>query len=355
MTRRQSVSLALVFLVLGMLASALLGNARFLNEAGERARLDDLVSGEAARPFVSRRMVPVMVGVIDKAAPETVNRKIREVVVAFNQNEFAIKPFQRTMHAEELEANGQLYLYLMLVNGVLLGVFGYFLARTFSLFYETSVANGVWIGVSALGAYSFFSPFTSYFPYDQATLALMAMGVYGSVSGSRQWFWVAVILGPWNRVTAVFLPVIDVVMNWKQEQRGRQLLVAGIAVFYCLVVNKALELLYADTPGQNVARKWKENWGYLQSFGEPTYFPFWLMLAFFAWFHWKAWTFLPERLRRVIPWVYIPTFVLHYFFGVLREFRAFVELYPLFWLVGGVLVLRYLSFVAGEERELESV
>lgn len=343
MTRRQSVSLGLVFLVLGMLASTLLGNARFLNEAGERARLDELVSGEAARPFVLRRMVPVTVGVIERIVPDGVEGKIRQALVAFDENGFAVQPFQRTMHPEELPEQGHLYLYLLIVQGVFLGVFGFFLARLVSLLFETSASNGVWVSVSALGAYPFFSPFVSHFGYDQATLAMMAMGMYGSLSGSRKWFWAALVLAPWNRVTAVFLPVIDVVWNWNASEKVKPLGIAAGQVVYCLAVTKFIEWSFAENPGQNIARKWGQNLEYLGSFSEPTYFPFWFCVLFIGWFHWRAWGSLPEKLKRVIPWVYGPVLVLHLFFGVLREFRAFVELYPFFWLVGAGLVFGYLK------------
>ena len=340
-SRRPPLSLLWIFLVLGLVGSVVLGNARPLNEAKGRAMLDEIVAGEAARPFVLRRLVPAVIGGIEKAVPDGIEAKLSQAVVAFDENQFAIQPIQRTMHPEELAENGHLYLYAMVVHGIFLGVFAYFLVAALSVLYDVGASGAFWFGLSALAAFPLFSPFVSHFSYDTGTLMLFAMGLYGSASGDRKWFWVSLVLAPWNRITAVLLVVIDLVLNWGYEKRGVQLGLAGVQLAYCGLVSFLISSMYAENRGANVAYKWSDNGSYLMTPSEPTWLPFLGVVAFLVWLHVAAWKTLPDTLKRLIPWIYAPVLILHVLFGVVREIRAVSELYPFIWLVAAGLVFRY--------------
>ncbi len=352
--RRTEIKLALVFLVLGMLASLLLGNARFLNEAKSGAYLPDMVSGEAARPFVLRRLVPELVGIIPKVAP-SIDQKVSSFINTFADNGFAIQPAQSTMHAdvEIVRANRSQYFYLFLINGLFLGLFGYFFTLCLMKLFDSPFSQNFWITVASLASYSFFSPFTSPLPYDQATIAFVAMGLYGLVSGKMSWYWVALAVAPWNRETAVILPVMFLIVKWDKSAMAKLLGIAFVQIVYCLGVKQLIASWYVGNRGSNMVDKLQENLSYLINLKEPTLLPFLGIVVFLVWIHVKSWSQLPDLVRRLMIWIYPPVLLLHVFAGVLRETRAIVEIYPFLWMAGMVVITGFLSKMDAE-KGLES-
>lgn len=346
--KRMTWRIGVLFLFLGMLASLLLGNARFLNEAKDGAYLPDMVSGKAARPFVLRRLVPEMIGVLPKVAP-ALDAKVSSFVNTFAENGFAIQPAQTTMHAEVaiVRENRSLYFYLFLVNGFFLGIFGLFLFLCIREVLSMQASSAFWITIAALVCYPIFSPFTSHFPYDQATVAFVAMGLWGLVGGQKGWYWAALVVAPWNRETAVVLPVMAVILGWNEGHRGRLVAMAAAQIGYCLVVKQLIASWFTENRGSNMVYKLGENLFYLVDFKEPTLLPFYAIFGLLVWIHWRAWPGLPTRLKALILWVYPPVLLLHFYAGVLRETRAIIEIYPLIWMVAAPLIVGFMSRMDG--------
>lgn len=344
--RRSAWVLAILFLILGMMSSVVAGNIRAMNEAGGRAILSEMVYSQAERPFVARPLVPQMIRAIEIVVPDLLETKIASALRSKQADEVSLQPGHRSMNSESVGFE-HLYFYLTVVNGLLLAVFGWCLAAVVSELFGERRSIGVWVASAALGALPFFSPFVSYFPYDQGTLALTGLALYGLTFRQSWVYFLALGLFPFNKETAVFLPMLYLAFRAKEMPSARLGLTVVAQLVYCFGMKIGIDQVFAGNEGSTVIFKLWENLDVLFSGAKQSAIVVYLFFGLLIFLHLKVWKLLPEVVRRSMLIVYPLAIVMDLLLGVIQEFRAILEVYPL-------IVMAFLPFVKWVSEDLDT-
>ncbi len=323
-----------LYLLAGAVMTLFTAALRFDRDA--RSCLAAMVDGTAHRPFVMRRLVPDTIGLLARYTPAPWREAIVQAIEALPV------PLPRLL----LGHNPQVaYAHLLLV----LSVWGCYcgallcwrwLLRTCS---GLSARRSLWLPMLALGlVYPLLNWRHGVHIYDAATLflyslVLVVMVQVQEAAGRKGFAWMVVLtaLAAWHKETAVLL-IVWWALVWRHTGQsgyaGLFLQMMGLVSLY-LSIRLWLGWLYRGNPG-SAFEFWllKFNLPFLES-----------MLTDFGWRHLRfllilaiaialpawGWRRKPPLLRQMmltgllvlgVPWL---------FWGILDEFRALLELYPL--------------------------
>ncbi len=328
----------LTAVVLYLLASAAMtlftSSLRFDRDA--RSCLAAMVNGTAHRPFVMRRLVPDTIGLLTRCTPAPWRGATVQAIEALPP------PLPRLLLGHNSQAA---YAHLLLV----LSVWGCYcgtllcwrwLLRTGS---GLSAGRSLWLPVLALGlVYPLLNWRHGVHIYDPATLFLYSLALVVMVkaverAGGRGFAQAVVLtaLAAWHKETAVLL-IVWWALVWRHAGQssyaGLFLQMMGLVSLY-LGIRLWLGWLYRGNPG-SAFEFWllKFNLPFLESmvtdFG-GRHLRFLLILAIAIALPAWGWRRKPLLLRQMmltgllvlgVPWL---------FWGILDEFRALLELYPL--------------------------
>ncbi len=308
--------------------------------------LNDMVHGTAERPFVTRQLVPQIIRGFEILIPDTIEQKIASGLREKQSDQISLQPGYRSMYKSSVGFE-HLYFYLTLVNGLLLAVFGWCFAHSVAKLFDMGLSAGVWISSAALGGLLFFSPFVSNFPYDQGTLALTAMALYGLVFRRTWVYFLALGLFPFSKETAFLLPLLYLAFRWSDVPK---LVLAG-TVFsqfvYCAGIKIGMDRLFSENSGSTVVFKLWQNLDILFSGAKSSAILVYLFFGMLVLVHVKIWKLLPILVRRSMIFVYPLAFMMMLLLGVIQEFRAILEVYPL-------IVMAFVPFVKWVSEEMDS-
>ena len=206
----------------------------------ERSQLEDMVYGQAFRPFVKRQLVPLIVRTGMAVMPDSVDAVLQEVFVGFGVVNYLRWP---SAYASEY------VLTLMIMYASMVG-FLVLLRRllTRSLAISPGIAHAVTLSV-AVGLPVCYAG--QVYMYDYSQLLLFTGGILYMMKGRWGIYYPILALACLNKETSILLPVVFAC--WK----GRELLQrvnlihfaaqAAVAVSICA----ALAWMYRYKPGQH--------------------------------------------------------------------------------------------------------
>lgn len=304
-----------------------------------RSCLAAMLDGSAHRPFVTRRLVPDVIGGLTRWTPQKWQTRI---VHRFEQ---LPAPLPRLLLGRNPQVAFAHFLLALSVWGCYFGVL--WLWRGLLHGVQTGLTGQTISGMLPLVGLALVYPLLNWqhgvHLYDPATLLLYSTALWALLRQNIWLYWLTFALATWHKETAILLLVwwlVRFALTPYPSPRGRGEAigwgVAAAMLLLYLAVRLWLSWLYRENPG-SVFEFWltRYNLPFLEAmfteFGWR-HARFLLILAIAiglpAW-GWRRKSLVLRRMMLAglaimgIPWL---------FFGILDEFRALLELYPL-WLM----------------------
>ena len=284
-----------------------------------RASTLKLVDGTADRPFVFRRLVPEIIGLVERAVPrETASRIDRDMAGDTTRNAFP--------GADYHQANLQ-HSIAFLVWVSALTLFAITLRKVFERLHPgLPILHHVGPVLGLLGVPAF--SYVNFYVYDAATPLIFALAIYLALNECWSHFWLLLIPAAYHKETAVVLPVIYWAFAMEKQGGRRAVLIASGQVLLVAAILVGLRLFYADNPGESMEIHVASNWHALTHPKLITFLLVGLMVGVFISVR-RALPSLPLALRRCCL-ILLPTaFALYLVTGMFLEVRSLLELWPL--------------------------
>lgn len=289
-----------------------------------RARVIEMVYGDAHRPYVYRTLLPTVTRLVVSAVPAETREHLRDTWgrTAAMDNLFRILSWDQDYFLEYIVVAALLYLAL----------WG-FVVSARSLFSAVYAAPPVVRDVFALAVLAgvpqlFWN--TNYI-YDFPQLFLFTLGL--ALMARRRWgaYLIVFTFGCLNKETTILLTLVFVIHFWSRvvrPRRFRSLVLIQLAAFAAIKIG--LTAVFRDNPGGVVEFHLADrNLDYLlRPVPLATAFA-WFGFVLFLFYDWRA---KPELLRHAV-WIVIPLFVLAVFMGFYGELRIYYEAYPVIMLL----------------------
>ncbi len=306
-----------------------------------QAKLDRLIDGTAQRPYVSRRLVPQLLGILTADLPEP----FLSWSVAINQHELV---------------NGLLWwLAIPIDYGLVLLVFSIlnflFLLGFAVAFHRLASILAVpqpfrWTVVSLL--LLLLPVFLSHgYVYDYSTLFLWTL--FFLMLAEKRWGWSFAVIGlaALNKETALLIPLV-----WLTYGRlfGRSALYWPVLAAQSILVAFVWAMIawaYRDNPGGFFEFHFSTHWTtYLAAPGAILTALIGIIVVIYL-----AYPLAP-RLLRSSSVLLIPLTILYLFFGWPYEFRVFYEIYPIVVLFAALAIQRLVRHqVAAAPKNVEKI
>lgn len=186
--------------------------------------------------------------------------------------------------------------------------------------------------------------------YDPMTLLLFTLCVYLIVKRSHVVYLFAFPLAVLNKETAILLPLILLLQEAGQSTTRKLIALTAYQLGVYAGIKYYLMHLLRGNPGLPVEHHLLHNVMLFREFAMyaktlSVVVPLAILVAY-------RWTAKPVFLRRSLVLTLIPIFILHLFFGMVGELRAFYELYPFVFLL--VIPTVFETFGMSGERGLST-
>ncbi|MBU4330903.1 MAG: hypothetical protein ABIK95_07285 [Acidobacteriota bacterium] len=286
----------------------------------EKAKVIDLIYGDAHKPFVYRVLLPSIIrtasGILPRDTKASTEDRVRRT--SFVRNRFQAWNWE-VAYALEYVLTFVL-MYLSLVGFVIA------LRYLFLGLYKIPPLIIDLTCVAALGVLPAFFKYTS-FLYDFPILFLFTLGL-GLLARKRWGAYILVFtLGCLNKETTVLLVLVYIIFFYPSAAAGQKiffnLLVMQMLIFG--VIKIGLFFLYLDNPGGLIIfHLIDHNLGLIKPY-PPSFYLIWAALFLLLFYKWKE---KPLFLKQAL-WIAVPLIVSCLFFGYLDELRDYYELYPI--------------------------
>lgn len=290
-----------------------------------KAKLDTLIEGTAERPYVSRRLVPLLLG-----------------VVAPTQADDAPLPSATTQPAPALDG---LLAWLALPShygGVLVVFFGlnFLFLVGFGLAFRRlalhlDIPHPARLSLVALLLLLLPAFLSHGYIYDYSTLLLWTLLLLTFAEGRWRWLFVVIVLAAVNKETALLIPLIWLTYGWTL---GRARFYWGMLFAQSAVVVAIWGLitwLFRDNGGGLFEFNWSVHIAAYQN--EPFAIA---AVAFFSFALLAIALPVAPPLLRSSALLLAPLAGLYLFFGWPYEFRVFYEVYPTLVMLGALAIRR---------------
>lgn len=293
------------------------------------ATVPQLVDGTAHRPFVTRALVPAVVGGIVRATPwlesRVTSRMTRAVADA--------RPGQRMDRALATLGWTPADTYVHLVaSGVMLACFAglpWVLRRLVQVCYDAPPAVADLAPVFGLLALPlFFVPYARYL-YDPGTLLLWSLALLWVIQRRHVALWLLLPVIAFHKETAVLLPPLIALREWPRAPRGRVLGVLALQLAVVAAVRVALGMRFAGNPGETVLFVGPGHTRdlFVNLLRRPPYVP--AVVAMLGALVAPGWRGKDAFLRRAFLLVLLPLVLLSFAFGYVDEIRGYYETWAL--------------------------
>lgn len=282
-----------------------------------------LVQGTADRPFVFRRLMPEIVGLIHSAVPAQTRARIdRDMAADTTRNLFPGAAYHQAnlMHS---------IAFLVWVAGLT----GFAFTMRW-LFRITDASNTALhdvgpvlclLGVAAFG-------YVNFYCYDALTPLIFALALGLSITGRALLFWLLLIPAAYHKETAVVLPLIYGAFAMERLGARKTLLAAAAQLALIVSILLGLRAFYASNPGQSMELHFASN---LHALTHPKLITLLLIAVMIGCVVAvrRALPHLPPGLRRSAIMLLPTAFVLYLITGMFLEVRSLLELWPLLSLI----------------------
>jgi len=341
--KRERLTLYAVFGMIYMIAATYAMSFFFQNSALGDAypytRYDAMIDGNAARPFIYRQLVPLLVRAADKITPSFirsgVNGAIEDLITGdtYEDTRSYMPWLRRTFPSEATH-------YRRLVGCVFISMFlaGY-MAGIFMLgraLFPQQCAVALFAPIFAVLAFTSFSIPWLYI-YDLSCLCLSTACFYFILTQRHRWFMLAFFLSCLNKETAIFSLIFFAIWNVNRLPARRFL---GLWVAQCMIfifVKVIITIEFMGNRGffleQNLSRILRHDLlASANIYKISVLLVLWFMLTY-------GWREKPLFLKRAL--VLLPLMFLAYvFYGSPGEYRVFFDIHaPLVLLATHTLVV----------------
>jgi hypothetical protein len=299
----------------------------------DRSKFLDMVEGNAYKPFVYRTLLPTTVRLVFSVTPEKTQEALANIVV---QNHSLVTAFNRL--GWETAAAFQYAIASFLMLACFAGFAHYTTKLTMKIcgIADTFVVRSMIALAVLIGLYPFFS-YVSYV-YDPPQLFLFTLGLYFLATSKLLPFVISFALCCINKETAILLIPIYVVIFHKQLTSRKYFGVLLATICWYIFVKAILAYVFRANPGSTAELHLDHNIHFFNHRLVSPIAPVGLMLFILAFSHWRD---MPQFYRVSILSVLPVLAVMGIFFGVLGEWRAYYEAYPIIF---GMISFSFLQF-----------
>lgn len=297
--------------------------ATFLTRSGidnyGRARVADVIRGDAHRPYVYRTLLPTTARIVVGAIPRGAREHIEET---WGQSTAMRHMFQI------LDWNPDYFPEFIVTAALMYAALWGFIVSLRALFSAVYAAPPVVKDavtlVALLGLTQFY--WNTTYLYDFPALFLFTLGL--ALMVRRRWaaYLVVFVLGCFNKETIILLTMVFVIHFWNHERRPRRFktfVLVQVGLF--AAIKSALAFVYRDNPGEFVEfHLFDHNLDLWRAYSLATI----VACGAFILFLFHDWRGKPAFLRHGL-WIMIPLFVLGVFIGYLDEIRIYYEAYAI--------------------------
>ena len=345
---------ALAWLILYFIAALAVGNT-YLHFTGSfagtfyqrpDAGFDAMVDGTAARPFVGRFLIPVVIHTFDDITPGRMRGYI--------SNNWWRSPYFMTEFDYAPAEYREVVFYLLSI----LLFLGIGLAGKWAYKQIDENETHCWLAglILMLSFQLWMRRIAMIYDPSNVLLATVLVGLClhnaNKDKGLKMWpVFIFYALAMANKETAIFfLPIIAISSFGKMDWPGRfaTLLILG---FETLVIQAYRMWAFADTPGVWTEYTWAHTnsqiWHFAMSFVWAM-----LMLAFSMWMMIRCWKDAPPILKIGFFTIFIPELILMFPFGNLDEIRALYDALPIVAFIAMPKVLESLGFGGKRQEQL---
>lgn len=211
--------------------------------ANERATLDDMISGEAHRPFVTRMLVPWLSRGTAALLPESVHTAASE---AAGTGSFLAGLLKKYRAPQDLALESMISLFWQLAS--ILG----FTFTLRSLVRRVYVSPPMFPELVTIGGLIALAPMLLFgYIYDLPNLFLTTLGLYCIASNWKLRYYLVFALAILNKETAVVLIVPALLLDWQLPRPSLSKILAGaftqLGIF--LAIRLPVTYRYRDNPG----------------------------------------------------------------------------------------------------------
>ena len=334
---------SVIFFIYLLISVAVFTNAAYSPgiDGYERSMLDEMVHGEAHKPFVYRALIPATINVLEKISPESFEDLLENALSGILPLNYIFGRFG--WHRE----NFYLYFLAFIVMVSLLTAFPYALKSFMDKIFKPGPVFRELVPVLSLASLPVLFAYYVYL-YDFAMLLMSAL-LFSALS-SRNWklylplFAIAVL----NKETAVLFAVFSFAYFYVHDNdKTKHIKLFAVQAAIFIIIKTALYFIYADNPGSVMEYYFREN--LLELLHVISFEGFAALIVLFViFFH--SWDKKPDFLRYsfIIGGM---IFVLTVFFGQFSEVRVYYEFYP----AASLLAADSLSRIAGYQQQVNPV
>ncbi|MCZ6766655.1 MAG: hypothetical protein O7D32_06960 [bacterium] len=291
-------------------------------EGNMRAVFQELVYGEAHKPYVYRTLLPTTVRVIAEVTPEAIKEKTK----GFAEGRKRMR-LLRWNHA---------YLYEYLVASALMfGCFlwlAYVLRRLVRTFYTYPPVVSDLAPVLAFLALPLFFRYFSYI-YDPATLLIFGLAIGVVYERRLVMFYLLFVLASFNKETGVLLIGWFVVREIGHRSAGNIAIHGIVMAVIFTAIKSLLVYIFRDNPGSFYEPHLLDH-NLKLAFEQPLKFAgFALVTVFTVLLLREGWSSKNHFLRWTFGVTIVPLLVSGMFFGFVDELRGYYEAFSLIFLL----------------------
>jgi hypothetical protein len=292
-----------------------------------KSKFLDMVEWRAARPFVSRTLLPTSIKIVSAIVPDRYLKSCAEIIERYKLTRKAFDVFGWETYAAFQYIFGSILMLLCFIG------FSHYLVKLTIKLCNIKDNHFVYILLGVAGLMGL-PPFFRYnsFLYDPPQLFLFTLSLYLLVNNRFRAFNIVFVLCCFNKETAVLLiPLYGLTFRNKasNSQRYWRKLLELFLVY--ISIKLTLAWIFHSNPGSFVELQLKRNIQWLAhgwTFTDVTVF---LGIILIICFDWKK---KPEFLRLSLIYILPPVLFLALFLGWLNEWRIFYEVYPIVFGLG---------------------
>lgn len=283
----------------------------------QHSKFEDMVYGNAWKPFVYRTLLPTTVRVLSAPVPEALRTSLSEMV---DETESFRQLFEKLNWEKYLFVE---YTFAMVLMFLSLMGFSITVRYLFTLFYDSSPVIAYLVSILALLGLPTMFQYTS-FLYDFPTLFLFTFGLILLYKQDWKKFLILYPIACLNKETTILLTIIFFIYYRPRLRTDHfyKLLLIQLTIF--VIIKVFLFILFKSNPGSFVEfHLIDHNMRLLTGYNLSLAFTL-LGLIIMIYFKWQE---KPSYLK-IILWTIIPLLILTLFLGYLDELRDYYEVYP---------------------------
>ncbi|MFO0388612.1 MAG: hypothetical protein ACK502_02685 [Alphaproteobacteria bacterium] len=301
-----------------------------LGDTWRGATVEQMVNGTAERPYVYRRLVPVITFIVREATPSSLQNWVNVNVSQFanDLNTTQVMAVHKRMFRQALEKTDGFFMRTISAGIAFACLLGFVFAT-----YRLTVAlfphmTGLHLSAPIVGLLmvpALLVP--TAFIYDLPALGLAAGCYYALAVKNWRWFFIWFVLACVNKETAIFLTIFYCLCYRSLSLTRREyfgFLLLQLIVF--VIIRGVIYWQFMDNPGIFLASSyspqqaalWLDGYGYKAL---VTYLTIFFLLVF-------GWNEKPLFIRHGIT-LFMVIYVAYFLFGRPGEYRVFLDVVPL--------------------------